>query len=70
MRAVTKSVDKPVCMAGSIDSTRRLDEVSRVGAWSFTIGSAFFEHKFGDDFADQVNFVCEHIKATEDERKS
>ena len=70
MRAVTESVDKPVCMAGSIDSTRRLDEVNRVGAWSFTIGSAFFEHKFGDDFADQVNFVCEHIKATEDERKS
>lgn len=63
MHAVTRAVDAPVCMAGSIDSTRRLDEVCQTGAWSFTIGSAFFEHRFGDTFCEQVNAVCSHVAA-------
>ena len=36
-----------VCLAGSVASFQRLDEVKATGAWAFTIGGAFFENKFG-----------------------
>lgn len=61
MQAVTAAVTVPVVMAGSIDSRERLDQVSQSGAWAFTIGSAFFEHRFGQEFADQVDAVCHYV---------
>ena len=54
-------VDAPVCLAGSIDSYERLDEVRRAAPWAFTIGSAFFENKFDGSFAEQVNKVCDYM---------
>ena len=56
-----KRIQAPVCLAGSIDSEERLDEVKRVNPWAFTIGSAFFEHKFGNTFLEQIEHVCEYI---------
>lgn len=53
----------PVVIAGSINSCERLDEIKRVSPWGFTIGSAFFENKFGDSFAAQVDEVCGYIAA-------
>lgn len=53
----------PVCVAGSIDSLERLRFVKDVQPWAFTIGSAFFEHKFGNTIAEQINRVCEFIDA-------
>lgn len=55
------SVALPVCVAGSIDSLQRLDEVKQFAPWAFTIGSAFFEGKFGDSFAAQIDRVVDHI---------
>ena len=55
-------VDAPVCVAGSVDSFERLDELKKVNPWSFTIGSAFFDKKFGDDFAEQIDKVCDYIE--------
>ena len=55
-------VDAPVCIAGSINSYTRLDEIRDAGPWTFTIGSAFFEHKFGDTFCEQINRVCNYMK--------
>ena len=55
-------VNAPVCIAGSVNSYQRLDELKDAGPWTFTIGGAFFENKFGDDFADQVNKVCEYME--------
>lgn len=52
----------PIVIAGSIDSTQKLDEMKRISPFAFTIGSAFFEHKFGDDLTEQINFVCEYLK--------
>ena len=51
-----------LCIAGSIDSLDRLDEVIECGASSFTIGSAFFAHKFGDSFYEQLTAVYEHLQ--------
>lgn len=36
------AVNAPVCIAGSINSYQRLDEIKEAGPWAFTIGSAFF----------------------------
>ena len=54
-------VDAPVCVAGSIDSYEKLDEVQDAGPWAFTIGGAFFENKFGGTHSEQINKVCEYV---------
>lgn len=59
--AIVKNVPAPVCLAGSIDSYQRLDEVKTASPWAFTIGSAFFENKFDGTFAQQINKVCDYI---------
>ncbi len=58
---VVSHLSAPVCIAGSIDTTQRLDEVRAAKAWGFPVGSAFFEGKFGGTFAEQVNKVCDYI---------
>lgn len=55
------NVNAPVCLAGSVNSYKRLDEIKSTGAWAFTIGGAFFENKFGGDFSAQINKVCDYI---------
>ncbi len=62
-KTLVQAVDAPVCIAGSIDSTTRLDEVKAVHPWGFTIGSAFFNHKFGNSVAEQINAVCDYVNA-------
>jgi len=54
-------VNAPVCVAGSINSYKRIDEVKNARAWAFTIGGAFFENKFGETHSEQINKVCEYI---------
>lgn len=56
-------VAAPVCIAGSINSFKRLDEIKAVSPWAFTVGSAFFENKFGGSMTEQINRVCEYIKS-------
>ncbi len=55
--------DAPVCIAGSVNSYARLDEIKRISPWAFTIGSAFFENRFGDGFAEQIDGVYDYINA-------
>lgn len=57
-----EQVPAPICLAGSIDSFARLDEVKAVSPWAFTIGSAFFNHQFGDSFLEQINAVCRYMQ--------
>jgi hypothetical protein len=61
---VVKATQVPVVSAGSIDSYKRLSEVSRSGAWGFTIGSALFDKKFvpGGSFLDNTLAVCEWLE--------
>lgn len=59
--AVVAGTGAPVCLAGSIDSYERLDQVRNAAPWAFTIGGAFFENKFGGSFVEQVNKVCDYM---------
>ena len=56
-----KNVRGDVCLAGSVASFQRLDEVKATGAWAFTIGGAFFENKFGEglSFGEQIDVVID-----------
>lgn len=56
------SINAPVCIAGSINSFERIDEVKEVNPWAFTIGSAFFDNKFDGTFKEQVNKVYKYVK--------
>ena len=56
-----KEVKAPICVAGSVNSYQRLDELKRIQPWSFTIGSAFFDGKFGEGFAEQIEKVCQYM---------
>ena len=60
--AFVAGVDAPVVIAGSINSTKRLDEVKQSGAWAFTIGSAFFDGCFGADLRQAIDFVCDYME--------
>lgn len=62
VRAVTETLDAPTCLAGSIDSYERLDEVARLSPTFFTVGGAFFDHAFGEGFPQQVNTVYEYVQ--------
>lgn len=55
-------VNAPVCIAGSINSFERIDEVIDANPWAFTIGSAFFDKAFEGTFSEQVNKVYKYIK--------
>ena len=59
---ITKEVNAPICIAGSINSYQRLDEVKNTNAKFFTIGSAFFDDKFNGTFEEQINKVYTYMK--------
>lgn len=54
-------VDAPICIAGSINSFARLDDIKNTKAWTFTIGSAFFENKFDGSFNEQIFKVYQYM---------
>ena len=60
--AIVSQVKGPVCIAGSVNSYQRLDELKKVAPWAFTIGSAFFEDKFGGTFSEQIDKVCSYME--------
>ena len=51
----------PVCVAGSIDSPVRLAHIRKTAPWGFTIGSAFFQNRFGPDFSTQIRRVLDAV---------
>lgn len=56
-------VNAPVCLAGSVNNYKRLDEVKDANPWAFTIGGAFFENKFDGTFAEQIDKVVSYMEA-------
>lgn len=62
-KRIVEEVNAPICIAGSVDSFKRLDEICEISPCAFTIGSAFFDDQFGGSFAEQINKVCEHISS-------
>jgi len=61
-------VKAPVCIAGSINSYARLDQIKLAGAWACTIGGAFFEHKFGGSIEQQITDVCAYLERDASQR--
>ena len=63
IRAVLKKVNFLVVVAGSIASFDRIDIVNKLNPWTFTIGSALFDCKFGSDesFYGQLKAVCDYM---------
>lgn len=59
---LVKSVPVPVCIAGSVNSYQRLDELKAAQPWAFTIGSAFFDNQFSGSIAEQIDKVCAYMK--------
>lgn len=66
IKRFVSQVNAPVCIAGSINNYKRLDEVRAASPWAFTIGGAFFENKFDGTFTEQINKVCEYINTPYD----
>ena len=60
-RRFSAEVKAPVCIAGSVDSYERLDEIKEANPWAFTIGSAFFDRRFGSSIREQIDNVCDYI---------
>lgn len=61
IRRFVAEVDAPVCIAGSVNSFQRLDELKQAVPWAFTIGSAFFDNAFEGTFGEQINKVCDYM---------
>ena len=63
IKKFVSQMNAPVCIAGSINSYKKLDEIMDCGAWAFTIGGAFFENIFGGTYNKQIEKVYEYINA-------
>ena len=61
-KKIVENINAPICIAGSINSFQRLDEIKDANPWAFTIGGAFFENKFGENFEKQINNVCNYME--------
>lgn len=56
------TLQKPFSLAGSVDSYAKIDLLKKTpNLFGFTIGGAFFEHKFGDTFAQEIDAVCSYL---------
>lgn len=60
-KAFVEAIDAPVCIAGSINTFERLDEIKKLAPWGFTVGGAFTENLFGGDYCEEINRVCDYI---------
>ena len=55
---LTPTLKKPMTLMGSVNSYERIEFLKKQpNLMAFTIGGAFFEHKFGDTFASQIEAV-------------
>jgi hypothetical protein len=71
IREFAKKVDLPTCIAGSIDSDKRLDFMKEVNPDSFTMGSALFNKEFIEEgsFRENLQYVCDYLKKQHFESK-
>ncbi len=60
-----RRVEKPVVIAGSISSPEKLEFVSRIKPWTFTMGTALFDAKFvpGADVRTNLEKVLEIMQS-------
>jgi CheY-like chemotaxis protein len=63
VRRVLSSVSKPVIAAGSVDTLERIETLSSLGVWGFTVGSAIFDQRFGVGVREQVTRLLSVVQA-------
>lgn len=66
MTQVCAAVEKPVIMAGSVDSAERIEACATSGAAGFTVGTAAFAEVFpakGKGFAEQIRAILDLTSA-------
>lgn len=70
LKAAVKSVNIPICSAGSVATFQRIAEIWDAGTWGFTIGSAFFDGKFvpGGNFTENAWAVCNWLKEAQESK--
>jgi len=71
MNAVCEAVNKPVIVAGSIDTPERLSLVQHAGAASFTIGTAALDGKYpanGKDVQSQLVAILHDVQRLNDQQ--
>lgn len=63
IRTYMSQIKLPTVIAGSIDSTQRLDFMKEVRPWGFTIGSALFASKFkaGGSVRENIQTVVDYL---------
>ena len=61
-RKLTALPDVEIIMAGGIDSFGKLDFIRECNPYAFTIGSAFFDNKFGNGMVQQINAVIDYME--------
>lgn len=61
LKAVTENIHIPVYVAGSVNGRDRIDLLKQYGVHAFTIGGAFFDGLFGNDFSAQICTVKEYL---------
>lgn len=61
--AYCRAIEKPVVIAGSINSFARIDFVNRINPWAFTMGSALFTENFvpGAGFHKNLEAVVKYM---------
>ncbi|MBQ3947788.1 MAG: hypothetical protein IKS13_09640 [Ruminococcus sp.] len=64
-RRLVAEINAPICIAGSVNSYQKLDELKAAAPYSFTIGGAFFENKFDGSFKEQIDKVCRYMRGEE-----
>ncbi|MEG2287790.1 MAG: hypothetical protein RSC00_07775, partial [Ruthenibacterium sp.] len=56
LRDIAPVLKKPLTIAGGVDTYEKMDLLKQIEPlYGFTIGGAFFEHKFADGFAEQID---------------
>jgi len=62
--AYCKAIDKPVVIAGSINSPERLRFIDKIKPWAYTMGTALFNQNFapGKDFRENLEAVLAEIE--------
>lgn len=61
-REMVSKTGAPICVAGSVSTFEQLDCINDISPAFYTIGSAFIEHKFGEDICDQINRIYRYMK--------
>lgn len=63
--AYCKAIEKPVVIAGSINSPERIDFINSINPWAFTMGSALFTKNFVPEgsFRENLEKVIEYMNS-------